>query len=203
MDGPGIGVEAQQENRRPLRGCRFFLRLLALAGTVMKFADSALTSLWNGFTIIVATHSRQSNANVEKGPDAYKGLPARGTTDCIPCGAPGWHMVVTTQIKGSETIGLRVGVTNVRRYFPKNVSFVEFQLDHLRIRCGLRPEFWRGKPEIHDLRLCRWLDFKILHHMRNRCATKLAMTPAGENTFTLRSAEAGERSNSKREKMLV
>jgi len=105
-------------------------------------------------------------------------------------------VLVKTQIKGSEIIGLVVGASNVRRYFPKNVRFVEFQLDHLQIRCPLMPEFWRGRPEIHDPRLCDWLDFK----MRNRSEIRLAMTPSGENTFTLRSAGPGGQSNLKRGK---
>jgi hypothetical protein len=100
-------------------------------------------------------------------------------------------MVVKTQVKGSEIIGLLVGTSNVRRYFPKKVSFVEFQLDHLQIRCGLKPEFWRGRPEIRDPRLCEWLDFKIFHHMKNRSEVKLAMIPSGNHTFTLGSAGPG------------
>jgi hypothetical protein len=109
-------------------------------------------------------------------------------------------MMVKTQVKGSETIGLRVGATNVRRYFPRDIGFVEFQLDHVQIRCGLTPEFWRGRPEIRDPRLCKWLDFKILHHMRNRSAVKLAMTPSGDNTYTLRSAESEAHPSLRREK---
>ena len=111
--------------------------------------------------------------------------------------------MVKTQVKGSETIGLRVGANNVRRYFPKGISFIEFQLDHLQIRCGLTPEFWRGQPEIRDPRLCKWLDFKILHHMRNRSAVKLAMTPSGNNTYTLRSTESEGQAGLKREKAAV
>jgi len=109
-------------------------------------------------------------------------------------------VLVKTQIKGSEIIGLLVGAKNVRRYFPKKVKFVEFQLDHLQIRCPLTPEFWRGQPEIHDPRLCEWLDFKIFHHMRSRSEIRLAMTPFGENTFTLRCAGPEGQSNLKRAK---
>jgi len=41
-----------------------------------------------------------------------------------------------------------VGASNVRRYFPRNISSIELQLDHLQIQCGLKPNFWRGEPEI-------------------------------------------------------
>ncbi len=59
-------------------------------------------------------------------------------------------MVVRTQCKGRGITGLHVGVNNVRRYFPKDISVIELQLDHLQIQCGLRPEFWNGEPDIVD-----------------------------------------------------
>lgn len=97
-------------------------------------------------------------------------------------------MVVKTQLKGCEVTGLHVGARNVRRYFPKAVRVIELQLDHLQIQCGLSPDFWHGQPEIHDPRLCEWLDFKIIHSLGERKAVKLALMPAGENTFRLRSS---------------
>ncbi|HEY2471620.1 MAG TPA: hypothetical protein VGI45_27785 [Terracidiphilus sp.] len=103
-------------------------------------------------------------------------------------------MVVKTQLKGCEVTGLHVGARNVRRYFPKAVSVIELQLDHLAIQCGLTPEFWHGQPEIHDPRLCEWLDFKIVHHLGGRKEVRLAMMPAGENTFRLRSSVVKEES---------
>jgi hypothetical protein len=104
----------------------------------------------------------------------------------------GRAMVVKTQLKGSEVTGLHVGARNVRRYFPKSVRVIELQLDHLQIQCGLSPKFWQGEPEIHDPRLCEWLDFKVIHHLGGRKEVRLAMTPAGKNTFTLRSSTLKE-----------
>ena len=52
-------------------------------------------------------------------------------------------MVVKAQSKGRGLSGLLVGTENVRRYFPKEVSSIELQLDHLRIQCGLAPDFWK------------------------------------------------------------
>ena len=66
-------------------------------------------------------------------------------------------MVVKTQCKGRGLTGLHVGATNVRRYFSKDVSVIELQLDHLQIQCGLSPGFWKDQPEIWDPRLCAWL----------------------------------------------
>ena len=77
-------------------------------------------------------------------------------------------MVVKAQSIGRGLSGLHVGTDNVRRYFPKNVSTIELQLDHLRIQCGLAPEFWQGRPDIYDPRLCAWLETKHMHASRGR-----------------------------------
>lgn len=94
-------------------------------------------------------------------------------------------MVVKTHSIGLGVTGLHVGPTNVRRYFPKNIAVVELQLDHLRIQCGLPPGFWRGQPEIHDPRLCAWLESKHMHNRPDRAPIPLAMIPEGENSFRL------------------
>ena len=99
-------------------------------------------------------------------------------------------MVVKAQSKGRGLSGLHVGTDNVRRYFPKDVSTIELQLDHLRIQCGLAPDFWQGHPEIYDPRLCAWLETKHMHGSRNRTAVPLALIPAGENAFRLQPVSA-------------
>lgn len=96
-------------------------------------------------------------------------------------------MVVKTQLRGGEVTGLHVGARNVRRYFPKGVRVIELELDHLQIQCGLTADFWKGHPEICDPRLCEWLDFKVVHRRGERKQLKLAMTPAGNSIFKLRS----------------
>lgn len=96
-------------------------------------------------------------------------------------------MVVKAQYDGCRISSLYVGVNNVRRYFSKSVSAVEFQLDHLRIECGLAPRFWEGQPEIRDPRLCEWLDSKNLHEKPCHVAVPLVMIPAGKNSFKLAS----------------
>jgi hypothetical protein len=92
-------------------------------------------------------------------------------------------MVVKTQCKGREVTGLLVGASNARRYFPRNISAIELQLDHLRIECGLTPEFWRGQPEIHDPRLCAWLESKQFNGKSCRTPIPLNMIPSGSNSF--------------------
>ena len=92
-------------------------------------------------------------------------------------------MVVKTHSKSRGVTGLHVGVSNVRRYFPKTVAVIELQLDHLQIQCGLDPDFWRGRPEIFDPRLCAWLESKHLHQSPARTSIPLALIPAGENSF--------------------
>ena len=69
-------------------------------------------------------------------------------------------MVVTSVCIGHHVTGLKVGAKNVRRHFPKGVTEIELQLDHLCIQCGLAPEFWQDQPEIRDPRLCIWLESK-------------------------------------------
>ena len=91
-------------------------------------------------------------------------------------------MVVKTQSKGHGVTGLHVGSNNVRRYFPKGTKDIELQLGHLRIQCGLKPDFWQGQPDIYDPRLCAWLESKNLHGTANR-TVPLAMIPAGDNSF--------------------
>jgi hypothetical protein len=96
-------------------------------------------------------------------------------------------VVVKTQCKGRGVTGLHVGVSNVQRYFPKHISVIELQLGHLQIDCELAPDFWRGNPEIHDSRLCGWLEFKYYIGKLCRTSTPLAMIPTGGNSFRLES----------------
>ena len=95
------------------------------------------------------------------------------------------RMVVKTQSKGLGVTGLHVGASNVRRYFPKKISSIELQLDHLQIQCGLKPNFWRGEPEIFDPRLCAWLEARHMHTKLDRAPIPLAMIPEGKNSYRL------------------
>ncbi len=106
-------------------------------------------------------------------------------------------MVVKTHCKSRGVTGLHVGVTNVRRYFPKRIAVIELQLDHLRIQCGLSPDFWQGEPEIYDPRLCAWLESKHLHGRPDRNPVPLAMIPEGENSFRLLPVAMNEHHNPK------
>jgi hypothetical protein len=92
-------------------------------------------------------------------------------------------MVVKTQYDGFRVSGLYVGTKNVKRYFSKRVHEVELQLDHLQIQCGLTERFWDGQPEIHDPRLCDWLESKHLHDKPGRTPIPLALIPSGKNSF--------------------
>jgi hypothetical protein len=94
-------------------------------------------------------------------------------------------MVVKAQYDGCRISGLYVGVNNAKRYFSKRMAAIELELDHLRIECWLAPPFWEGNPEIHDPRLCAWLDSKNLHQKPCHIAVPLAMVPSGKNSFKL------------------
>jgi hypothetical protein len=106
-------------------------------------------------------------------------------------------MVVKTHSKGRGETALHIGVTNVRRYFPRHVSQIELQLDHLQIQCGLDPHFWQGDPEIYDPRLCAWLESKHLHGKPDRGPIPLAMIPSGENSFRLQPVSLNHPSKAK------
>lgn len=94
---------------------------------------------------------------------------------------------------GSEVSGLLVGQSNVRRYFPRSIKQIELQLDHLRIECGLTPDFWRSEPEIHDPRLRLWLESKNHADKARRTSIPYAMIPSGEHSFRLEPvARSGE-----------
>lgn len=92
-------------------------------------------------------------------------------------------MVVKTQYDGFRVSGLYVGANNVRRYFSKRIQEVELQLDHLQIQCGLTARFWDGQPEIHDPRLCDWLESKHFHERPCRTPIPMALIPSGKNSF--------------------
>jgi hypothetical protein len=106
-------------------------------------------------------------------------------------------MVVKTQSKGRGVTGLHVGANNVRRYFPKQISSIELQLDHLQIRCGLTPNFWQGEPDIFDPRLCAWLESRHMHAKADRASVPLAMIPEGKNCFRLLPVRVNERINAR------
>ncbi|MDR3740462.1 MAG: hypothetical protein P4L40_15720 [Terracidiphilus sp.] len=96
-------------------------------------------------------------------------------------------MVVRTQRRAPGVTGLHVGVHNAQRYFTPEVSHVELHLGHLQIVCDLGPDFWKGHPEIHDPRLCAWLESKNLHAPCGSAST-LALIPFGKNAFRLMAA---------------
>lgn len=95
-------------------------------------------------------------------------------------------MLVKIQNRGSSVTGLNVGASNVRRYFSKQTSAIELQLDHLEIECGLEPEFWQGDGAIHDPRLCAWLELKNSAGLPSRTPAPLAMIRSGKNCFRLK-----------------
>jgi hypothetical protein len=94
-------------------------------------------------------------------------------------------MLVKSQCIGNRVTGLFVGKDNVRRYFPRKVEAISLTLDHLLIECGLAARFWDGEPEIHDPRLCLWLESKQSRESNCRASMPLHMTPTGEGAFSL------------------
>jgi hypothetical protein len=89
-------------------------------------------------------------------------------------------MIVKTQNKGQSIAGLRVGISNVRRYFRLGLKAIDLELDHLRIPCDLQASFWRDCPEISDPRLCAWLQSKLSREERFRASMILEMKDTGD-----------------------
>lgn len=107
-------------------------------------------------------------------------MPVRGFRSCREA-----SVLVTAQYKGHSVTALRVGQQNVRRFFARSAKVIEFELDHLRIECGLPPEFWNGEAEIRDRRLCAWLESKHHPQRRSHSDVTLTMIPAGSNAYRL------------------
>jgi len=111
-------------------------------------------------------------------------------------------MLVKSQCSGNRVTGLVVGETNVRRYFPRKVKAINLTLDHLLIECGLASHFWDGEPEIHDPRLCLWLESKQFKDSNCRVSMPLYMVPTGEGTFSLGLADLHSKSKGPRAEVL-
>jgi len=101
-------------------------------------------------------------------------------------------MVVKTQCRGRAYIGVSVGDSDVRRYFPEPTESIDLEIDHLLIRCGVGPGFWNGHPEISDPRLCAWLESKNFNVKPGGEPVALALIPSGKNAFRLKTLQPGE-----------
>jgi hypothetical protein len=95
-------------------------------------------------------------------------------------------MLVKTYKDGLSRTGLHIGEANAQRYFSRRRPFIELRLDDLHIQCTLSPEFWQGRPEIHDPRLSEWLQFKMARQRQGREPIQLTLVPSGSDTFVLR-----------------
>ena len=94
-------------------------------------------------------------------------------------------MVVRTQSDGRTITGLYIGSRNVRRNFPRHSDSIELELGDLLIECKLAPEFRRGKPEILDSRLGKWLESKVFHCLGCKTPVPLVMVHVKKNAFRL------------------
>jgi hypothetical protein len=106
-------------------------------------------------------------------------------------------MIVKTQQKGREIIGVEVGASNVRRYFSRDTSVIELLLDHLQIQLGLNPDFWQGRTQICDPRLRAWLESKNFNGRPGEEPIALALIPSGKNCFRLKPVKTNARQEAK------
>ena len=82
--------------------------------------------------------------------------------------------------------GLDIGEANAMSYFSRSRPSIELSLDDLHIQCTLSPDFWQGRPEIHDPRLSEWLEFKMARQSQGPEPILLTLVPTGADTFVLR-----------------
>ncbi len=94
-------------------------------------------------------------------------------------------MVVHTQARNCGLVGLQIGDTQAREFFPQENPYIEIQLDDLRILCPLPPSFWQDRPEICDFRLSEWLDAKRTTGKLACGAAELTLVPTGTGSFRL------------------
>ncbi len=94
-------------------------------------------------------------------------------------------MVVKTHCTGLAVTGVHVGTTNVRRYFPKSIEVIELQLDHLRIQCGLAPDFWRDQRRFTIPGSAPGSSPSFFIPSRIKTQFPSPMIPSGKNSFRL------------------
>jgi len=94
-------------------------------------------------------------------------------------------MLVKTHRNGHDRTGLHIGRANANRFFRKDAPSIELKLGDLRIQCTLAPDFWEGRPQIHDPRLSEWLRFKVGRARSGPGAALLTLVPAGVDAFVL------------------
>ena len=80
-------------------------------------------------------------------------------------------------------VGLHVELPDVEEHFPRHVSHIELELDHLLISCSLDASFWEGKPVIHDGRLSSWLEAKRMSGKLAAKAAPVALIPSGSGSY--------------------
>ena len=70
-------------------------------------------------------------------------------------------MIVTMQSKSHSITGIRIGMYEARRFFPRGLNSVDLELDDLRIRCSIHANSRLNRAEISDPRLTAWLEEKF------------------------------------------
>ena len=70
-------------------------------------------------------------------------------------------MIVTMQSKSHSITGIRIGMYEARRFFPRGLNSVDLELDDLRIRCSIHANSRLNRAEISDPRLSAWLEEKF------------------------------------------
>ena len=91
--------------------------------------------------------------------------------------------------KGTKTFGVRVGVDNAAKYFNREWSSVEIEIDGELHNYPLHENFWTTCPEFRGGGLKDWLLRQGLAPWPRGKTPKLKLTPLAGNRFRISSSK--------------
>lgn len=83
------------------------------------------------------------------------------------------------------TYGVRVGSRNAERYFAREWTFVDVELDGKYYRVSLSDSFWRKCPELRAAAFGDWLQRHGLRSWEKGKPPRLELIPVEGNRFRL------------------
>lgn len=90
-------------------------------------------------------------------------------------------MIATMQSDGHSITGIRMEMSDARRFFPRGLTSVDLELDHLRISCDLHACKWLQQTEISDPRLTAWLSEKFYGQKLPRTPVSVELRKSGKS----------------------
>jgi hypothetical protein len=104
-------------------------------------------------------------------------------------------MLVSMQSDGHSITGIRMGMSDARRFFPQGLRSVDLELDHLRIQCDVRATESLDRAEISDPRLTAWLNEKLYWQKLPRTPVSAELVKSGKCAYRLKLTPSSETHN--------